>query len=54
MTSAAYFADGASVLIASRDRTAKLWSVESGECTQTMDGQRVGVIRNWQDISKAK
>jgi WD40 repeat protein len=31
-------ADGATILTGSLDRTAKLWSSESGECFQTLEG----------------
>merc|ERR1712187_73436 len=33
--SAVFSADGSSVLTASYDQTAKIWSVATGECTQT-------------------
>ena len=36
--SAVFSPDGSSVLTASNDETAKVWSAETGECTQTLSG----------------
>ena len=38
VASARFSEDGSSVLTASEDHTAKLWSIESGACIQTFEG----------------
>jgi len=43
MTSAVFSSDGAYVLTASHDRTAKIWNAESGECLRTLEGHRASV-----------
>merc|ERR1711972_644294 len=42
--SALFSVDGSSVLTASRDCSAKIWSTATGECTQTFEGHFFGVL----------
>ena len=44
MNSAVYSKDGASVVTASADGTAKLWNAVAGECTMTLRGHDNFVI----------
>ena len=44
MNSAEFSQDGASVVTASADGTAKLWNAVTGECTQTLRGHTTAVL----------
>jgi WD40 repeat protein len=37
------FPDGRRVVSASRDRTLKVWDIETGECVATLEGHSLGV-----------